>query len=187
MAPSPRCCPSCAARLRRSPYGGCASSCRQTAGSIWKERGRRSTAPSRLWLRPTTRGAWAAAQTALFVARRGFLPGEDRPWVEQVGHELDGLRLRALETYAEAALRLGDTELATAERASRELVGLAPYRDSAYRLLMNALAARGNYAEALRTYDQLRHRLRDDLGADPSPDSQDLHASMLAVRSNEPN
>jgi pentatricopeptide repeat protein len=131
--------------------------------------------------------AWAAAQTALFVARRGFLPDEDRPWVEQVGHELDGLRLRALETYAEAALRLGDTELATAERASRELVGLAPYRDSAYRLLMNALAARGNYAEALRTYDQLRHRLRDDLGADPSPDSQDLHASMLAVRSNEPN
>jgi DNA-binding SARP family transcriptional activator len=123
--------------------------------------------------------AWAAAQTTLFAARRGFLPGEDQPWITQVRHELDGLRLRALETYAEASLHLGGTELATAERASRELVALAPYRESAYRLLMKALAARGNNAEALRTYDDLLRRLLADLGVGPSTASRTLHAALL--------
>jgi DNA-binding SARP family transcriptional activator len=125
--------------------------------------------------------AWAAAQTTLFAARRGFLPEEDRPWAAAVRAELEGLRLRALETYAEAALRLGGTELATAERATRELVGLAPYRESAARLLMRALAARGNTAEALRTYDDLLRRLVADLGVGPSPESRDLHASLLGT------
>lgn len=75
---------------------------------------------------------------------------------------------------------LGGTELATAERASRELVGLAPYRESAYRLLMRALAARGNGAEALRTYDGLVRRLRDGLGIGPSVATRDLHAELLS-------
>lgn len=123
--------------------------------------------------------AWAAAQTTLFAARRGFLPGEDQPWITRVRHELDGLRLRALETYAEAALHLGGTELATAERASRELVTLAPYRESAYRLLMQALAARGNNAEALQTYDELLRRLVADLGVGPSIASRTLHRTLL--------
>jgi DNA-binding SARP family transcriptional activator len=123
--------------------------------------------------------AWAAAQTSLFAARRGFLPGEDRPWITQVRHELVGLQVRALETYAEAALHLGGSELATAERASRELVTLAPYRESAYRLLMRALAARGNNAEALQTYDDLLRRLLADLGVGPSVASRSLHAALL--------
>ena len=123
--------------------------------------------------------AWAAAQTTLFAARRGFLPTDDQPWIRQVRDELDGLRLRALETYADAALRLGGTELATAERAARELVTLAPYRESAYRLLMKALAARGNNAEALQTYDDLLRRLLTDLGVGPSTESRSLHTSLL--------
>lgn len=126
-------------------------------------------------------GAWAAAQTALFVARRGFLPAEDRAWIDQARHELAGVRLRALEAYAAAALHLDGTERATAERASRELVGLAPYRESAYRLLMRALAAGGNGAEALRVYDGLVRRLRDDLGISPSAATRDLHAELLST------
>lgn len=124
--------------------------------------------------------AWAAAQTALFVARRGILPGEDRPWIDELRHELDGIRQRALEAYAGAALRLGGTEHATAERAARELVGLAPYRESGYRLLMRALMALGNDAEALRVYDSLRQRLRDELGVDPSAATRELHAALLS-------
>ncbi|HKE64406.1 MAG TPA: BTAD domain-containing putative transcriptional regulator [Micromonosporaceae bacterium] len=124
--------------------------------------------------------AWSAAQTSLFVARRGFLAGEDRPWIDEVRAELQTMRERALEAYAAAAVRLGGTELATAERASRELVGLAPYRESAYRLLMNALVAQGNGAEAMRVYDALLRRLRDDLGVRPSTASQALHAELLA-------
>jgi DNA-binding SARP family transcriptional activator len=126
--------------------------------------------------------AWAAAQTALFAARRGFLPGEDRSWIDQVRHELDGLRLRSLEAYADASLRLGGTEYATAERAGRELVGLAPFRESAYRLLMRALVARGNDAEAIRVYEELCRRLRDELGVSPSAASRELHSALVTGR-----
>lgn len=123
--------------------------------------------------------AWGAAQTALFTARRGFLPGEPAAWAEGVRSELNVLLERALEVYAEAALGLAGTELATAERASRELCTLAPFRESGYRLLMQALAARGNDAEAMRVYEQLRRRLRDELGIDPSEATRMLHLELL--------
>jgi DNA-binding SARP family transcriptional activator len=127
-----------------------------------------------LWVR-----AWAAAQTALFTARRGFLPGEPATWAENVRNELGVLLERALEVYAEAALHVAGTELATAERASRELCTLAPFRESGYRLLMRSLAARGNDAEALRVYEQLRLRLREELGIDPSEATRALHLQLL--------
>jgi len=55
----------------------------------------------------------------------------------------------------------------------------APYRESGYRHLMRALAARGNSAEALKIYDALRRRLRDDLGVAPGPETQDLYRQLL--------
>ena len=65
--------------------------------------------------------AWGPALTALFVAERDFLPGEDAPWIDQIRHQLTELRLRALECYAAAGLGLGGTELAAAVRAGRQL------------------------------------------------------------------
>ena len=44
---------------------------------------------------------------------------------------------------------------------------------------MEALARRGNLAEALRAYERLRVLLRDELGIAPSPDLQDLHRRLL--------
>ena len=35
--------------------------------------------------------AWAAAQVSLFTARRGFLPGEDAPWIDEVRRHLEQL------------------------------------------------------------------------------------------------
>lgn len=122
---------------------------------------------------------WVAAQTCLFVARRGFLPEEDLPWVRPVRHELNDLYLRSLEAYATAALHLGRTELATAERAARELTTAAPFRESGHRLLMQALTARGNSAEALLVYDELRERLGDELGVPPSAETQAVHVGIL--------
>ena len=46
--------------------------------------------------------AWGPALTALFVAERDFLPGEDAPWIDEIRHQLTELRLRALECYAAA-------------------------------------------------------------------------------------
>ena len=123
--------------------------------------------------------AWGAAQAALFTARRGFLPGEAIAWADPIRHELDLLRQRSLETYADAALHVGGAELATAERASRELITLAPFRETAHRLLMRTLVAQGNTAEALQTYAALRLSLRDELGVSPSPETQELHAALL--------
>jgi DNA-binding SARP family transcriptional activator len=123
--------------------------------------------------------AWGAAQVTLFAARRGFLPGEDLPWISDLRGELDSLHIRALEAYAESSLRVGSTELATAERSARDLVARAPFRESGYRVLMAALAARGNTAEALRVYDDLVRLLSDELGVLPSQPTRDLHARLL--------
>jgi SARP family transcriptional regulator, regulator of embCAB operon len=44
---------------------------------------------------------------------------------------------------------------------------------------MRALERRGDGAEALLVYEQLRTVLRDGLGATPSPLSQALHRRLL--------
>jgi DNA-binding SARP family transcriptional activator len=123
--------------------------------------------------------AWGASQGPLFTARREFLAGQDAPWIEEVRRELQALYLRALECYARASLGVGGTELAAAERAGRELVRLAPYRESGYRHLMRVLAATGNEAEALYVFEELRRRLRDELGVAPSAETRALHGELL--------
>ncbi len=123
--------------------------------------------------------AWAASLVAMFTAERGFLPGVDALWVDEVRRRLEDLHLRALETYGAAGLGLGGTELAAARRAGRTLVSQAPLRESGHRLLMRALAAEGNPGEALRVYEQLRCTLRDELGVSPSSASQALYEELL--------
>jgi DNA-binding SARP family transcriptional activator len=113
------------------------------------------------------------------VARRGFLPDEDLDWATPIRRELDGIYVRALETYAKAALHLGGTELATAERAARELIATAPFRESGHRILMLTLVAHGNTAEALLTYESLRRLLSAELGVVPSAQTRELHLSLL--------
>lgn len=125
--------------------------------------------------------AWGPALTALFVAERDFLPGEDAPWIDEVRRQLTELHLRALECYAAAGLGIGETELTAAVRAGRQLTRLAPLRESGYRYLMQALAAEGNLAEALGVYGQLSERLRDQLGVSPSPDTRQLYERLLAA------
>ena len=65
--------------------------------------------------------AWGPALTALFVAERGFLPGEDAPWIDEIRNQLTVLRLRALECYAAAGLGLGGTEPTNSSSAQREV------------------------------------------------------------------
>ena len=132
--------------------------------------------PSDDWIR-----AWGPVLVALFVAQRGFLPGEDAPWINEIRHQLTVLRLRALECYAATELGLGGTELAGAVRAGRQLIHLAPLRESGYRYLMQALAAQDNVAEALQVYSQLCDCLRDQLGVSPSPATRELYERLLAA------
>jgi DNA-binding SARP family transcriptional activator len=122
---------------------------------------------------------WGPSLVALFTARRGFLVGDDLPWAEGYRRRLEEIRLAALECYAAVALGVGGSELAPGERVARELVTTAPYRERAHALLMEILAARGNGAEALRVYEGLRQRLRDELGAALAPELRDLQARLL--------
>jgi DNA-binding SARP family transcriptional activator len=122
---------------------------------------------------------WGPALVALFTAQRGFLPGEDLPWAEEPRRRLEEIRCSALECYAAVALGVGGTELAPGERVARQLVAAEPFRERAHALLMEILTARGNAAEALRVYDALRTRLRDELGATPAPELRSLHERLL--------
>ena len=92
---------------------------------------------------------------------------------------MEGIYLRSLELAADASLRIGGGELATAERSARSLVRQAPFRESGYRYLMEVLAAQGNRAEALHVYDELRSLLREELGTTPSPATQEQHRALL--------
>lgn len=113
--------------------------------------------------------AWGASQGPLFTARRDFLSVEDADWVKEIRREVESLYLRALECYAQACLGIGGTEIGAAERAGRELVARAPYRENGYRCLMRALSRTGNTAEALRVFDELRTLLREQLGSHQAP------------------
>jgi DNA-binding SARP family transcriptional activator len=133
-----------------------------------------SAIAQRQWAR-----AWGPSLVALFAARRGFLRGDDLAWIEPYRRRLDDIRCSALECYTTAALGIAGGELHVGERTARELIEHAPYRESGYRLLMEILAARGNIAEALLVYEDLRTLLRDELGATPSPPIQALHVQLL--------
>ena len=124
-------------------------------------------------------GAWGPGRVAQHVASRIFLPGDDAPWIDEQRRRLEEILVRSLELVGRACVEIGAGELDTAERAARNLIVRAPYRESGHRLLMETLAARGNTAEALLIYDSLRRRLRDELGACPSPETQALHCRLL--------
>ncbi len=124
--------------------------------------------------------AWGPSQVAMSISGRSFLAGHDVEWIEDMRRSLAAVHLRAFEAYGHAALGIGGTELAAAVRAGRELTRLEPYRESGYRLLMQALAAEGNAAEALRVYEALRRLLHEELGAAPSAKTQELHRELLS-------
>jgi SARP family transcriptional regulator, regulator of embCAB operon len=123
--------------------------------------------------------AWGPSLVAMFVAEREFLPGEDAPWIAERRQHLADIRLRALESYALAALGIGRTELPAAVRAGRELVTRAPLRETGYRVLMRALAAQGNVAEALHVHASLRETLRNELGISPCAATQAVYDQLL--------
>jgi predicted ATPase/class 3 adenylate cyclase/DNA-binding SARP family transcriptional activator len=122
-------------------------------------------------------GAAEAARRATALTADELLPGMRAAWIDDRRADVEQLALRALEIDAEASLRAGRAP--DAERAARALVERAPYRESAHGLLMEALAARGNLAEATLVYDRLRTLLRDDLGTTPAPAIVALHDRLL--------
>lgn len=123
------------------------------------------------------RQAWTCATVATAILRRPLLPGEDAPWITQHRTRLRDLLLRAYDCIVEVWLERGDTTLAVA--TARSALEVAPFRESAHRRLMRAHVAAGDRAEALRVYEQCRTLLRDELGVNPSDETQALYAELL--------
>ena len=123
--------------------------------------------------------AWGPSSLAYDVTSRRLLRGHDRPWLDDWRRRLDEVRLNALECVAAAGLGIGGPELPQAAKCARQLIELAPFRETGYRILMEALERGGNAAEALRVYDRLRLMLREELGTAPSPAVKDVHRRLL--------
>jgi len=117
------------------------------------------------------------ATAALDVTDGTALPGTRGDWVDGFRAEVARRRERLARVAGEASLALGDH--ARAERLARALVDDLPLREDGYRLLMRALNAAGNPAEALAVYDDCRRRLEDELGTVPSAATQTLFLGIL--------
>lgn len=117
---------------------------------------------------------------AAAIAARPFLPGDDGVWIEARRRELSEIRVRALERLADDCL--SSEEHDAAAKWAQQIIELEPFRESGYRHLMQAHAAAGNHAEALRVYERCRRFLADELGAYPSPETDALYRRLLAER-----
>jgi pentatricopeptide repeat protein len=122
--------------------------------------------------------AWGPALRAQFIAKRRLLPEHDAPWLDGWRQQLDDVLDRALEAYAACCLGIGGTERPGAERAARALIEHSPLRETGYTLLMDALAAQGNVAEAIRVYERARATLQQELGVAPSRAIQEAHSRL---------
>ena len=125
--------------------------------------------------------AWGPSLTALFVAERDFLPGEDAPWIDQTRHQLTELRRAPWRAIRQPHWASAAPSSPARSGPAGSSPSLAPLRESGYRYLMQALAAQGNLAEALGVYSQLRECLRDQLGVSPSPATRELYQRLLAA------
>jgi DNA-binding SARP family transcriptional activator len=109
---------------------------------------------------------------------RGAALGDVRtPVAEAEGLRLEGMRLEAEELLAELNLELG-RHADVVDRVPT-LVGEHPTREGLRASLMLALYRSGRQVDALALYDEARDTLAEELGLDPGPALQRLHARIL--------
>ncbi|WP_049557398.1 BTAD domain-containing putative transcriptional regulator [Nonomuraea sp. SBT364] len=101
----------------------------------------------------------------------------DEEFVRAAAHRLTEQRLAVVEEQAETRLAMGDHLLLTGELA--DLVARHPLRERLRAVQLRALYLAGRQSEALASYAELRHRLADELGVDPSPELVALHQAIL--------
>jgi DNA-binding SARP family transcriptional activator len=121
--------------------------------------------------------AMGSALVANAIARRPLLPGDVSAWSDRKREHLRRVRVRALEVRGRVALASGDPGGAATD--AEIVLDLDPYRESAYALLMQAHVAGGNPAHALAAYEQLRTRLAEDLGTQPSAATEAVFLDVL--------
>lgn len=125
----------------------------------------------------------AAAATAYAKALAHWRPGTalsglPGPFVAGYRMQMSDLRLQLLLEHAEVRLELH--EPVTVVDQLREHARDNPHHERLRALLMTALRQSSQTADALAQYHDLRKRLADDLGIDPSAELQELYVAILA-------
>ena len=144
-------------------------------------RGTASTRNSRL---PTVAAvALAAAGHAAELLAAGTALADEpyAAWADAARAELRALLRRVRLTAAQAALAAGDPDAAA--RYAEAAMTDDPLDEAACRLSMSAAALAGEPARALLAYAALRARLGEELGADPAPQTRELHLAILRAQS----
>lgn len=121
--------------------------------------------------------ALSSARASAGVWSHDFLPGASGAWVEAQQLRLSNLYLASLEIASEAAAASRDWE--TARVAAEEIIAREPYRESAYVLLMKAVAGAGNVGEAMRAYNRCCEVLDHELGTSPSRSTREAFLALL--------
>jgi DNA-binding SARP family transcriptional activator len=135
---------------------------------------------SGLTIRPA--GALASFRAALSIWRGEPLPEDTyADWAQADRRHLALAYLEALDGAATAALDSPAT--ATAAEAAcwaGRAVAAEPLRESSLLLLVRALAATGDRAGALASYDEYRDRLTAETGLEPTPQARQVRQRILA-------
>jgi DNA-binding SARP family transcriptional activator/tetratricopeptide (TPR) repeat protein len=123
--------------------------------------------------------AFEAARSARALLERGTVLAEEPSVgpVQALRREAALLLRRAREVVWTAALRAGYTEVAL--DAATAAVAADPLDEAAVRAAMVANAVLGQASQALLVFQELRERMAEDLGADPSRTSEALLLALL--------
>jgi tetratricopeptide (TPR) repeat protein/DNA-binding XRE family transcriptional regulator len=121
--------------------------------------------------------AWALYQQAL-----GLWQGQPLAEVELLGGHpglvgLAGEHTAVLTESAELGIRAGHSEQVVGDL--QPLAQQEPLNEHVHALLLVALAASGQQAAALQVFQELRHRLDDQLGVSPGPELAAAHLRVL--------
>ncbi|MFD7257736.1 BTAD domain-containing putative transcriptional regulator [Streptomyces sp. NPDC059874] len=124
-------------------------------------------------------GVRAALFAEALAVWRGpaFADFAEEPFTRAAANRLEEERLVVREEHAEARLERGEHALLVGELA--ELVERHPLRERLRAVQLSALYRAGRQSEALAGYEELRTRLADDLGLDPSPALVALQRAIL--------
>ncbi|MCC7381920.1 MAG: response regulator [Deltaproteobacteria bacterium] len=112
---------------------------------------------------------------------------EDDPyseWCEEARHELQALQVTALERLAHLHAQQG-----AADRAVQHLtraLRLAPIREDLAVSLLETLLRLGRLAEARARYEDFTRQIREDVGADPSPELAEIGLRVSRSSSEPP-
>ncbi len=135
-------------------------------------RGRRELAEDRL-------GAAASTLGAALALWRGpaLMDVLDAPFAQSTATRLNDLRIAATADLFDAEIRRG--RHADVLSAMDAVAVERPLNERLVALRMRALAAAGRQSDALAVYEEMRERLGDELGIDPSTELREAQLALL--------